>query len=330
MKILFTLLAGLGLWLPNANATTTLKIATLAPDGTQWMNSFRAAAKEIKTKTQGRVKIRFYPGGVMGEDKSVLSKIRVGQLHGAALGAAGMSYINFDTQIYAIPFAFTDYAQVDLVRKELDPVLIQRLKDEGFVSFGITEGGFAYMMSDKTITTIKAVRARKVWLPEGDSLSRISLEALGVSPVPLSMTDVLTGLQTGLINAVSMPPSATIALQWHTRVKHLTEMPLLYTYGTIVVSEKSVAKLSAEDRTILQLVFAKALQELNKNTRADNQNAFKALANQGISIDQPEAAEVAQWRSTVNAAVAKMSGQLSFSPKLLERFQTLAKKARGE
>jgi TRAP-type C4-dicarboxylate transport system substrate-binding protein len=137
-------------------------------------------------------------------------------------------------------------------------------------------------------------------------------------------------LQTGLINAVSAPPSATIGLQWHTRVKHLTKVPLLYTYGTLVISDKAMGKLSTEDQKTLESAFGQALEQLNRNTRSDNQKALKALANQGIRIDEPDTSVIAQWRVTVYEAVAKMSGSQSFNPDLLNRFQSLAKKARGE
>src|SRR5512139_2770804 len=120
------------------------KIATIAPDGTHWMEEMRKGADEIEKQTQGRVQFRFYPGGVMGDDNTVLRKIRIGQLQGGAITGGGLSEIYPDTQIYSIPFTFSSYAEVDYVRKRVDPLLIAGLKEKGFISFGISEGGFAY------------------------------------------------------------------------------------------------------------------------------------------------------------------------------------------
>jgi TRAP-type C4-dicarboxylate transport system substrate-binding protein len=312
------------LWLLAMPASAiTLKIATLAPDGTQWMTTFRQAAEEIKRETGGRVQLRYYPGGVMGDDKSVLRKIRIGQLHGGALSSGGMANIHADTQIYSIPFAFDNYAEVDRVRAALDGLVLDKLRQGGFVGYGISEGGFAYMMSEQPITNLEQARRSKVWVPEGDRISRIALESLGISPVPLPLSDVLTGLQTGLIDAVSGPPSGAIALQWHTRVKHLTDAPLLYTYGTLVVSEKALAQLGEVDRKVLEDKFAQALERINRASRDDNRAALEALKKQGVKIDPANTGEIAHWRSIINPAIEGMSGDRAISKDLLQRLHGL-------
>ena len=122
----------------SVHAATTFKIASLAPDGTSWMNEMRTGAEEITKRTDGRVKFRFYPGGIMGNDKSVLRKMRVGQLHGGALTGGGVAIIYPEAQVYSIPFVFNNYAEVDHAREQMDPVLIAGLKEKGFISFGIS------------------------------------------------------------------------------------------------------------------------------------------------------------------------------------------------
>jgi TRAP-type C4-dicarboxylate transport system substrate-binding protein len=293
------------------------------------MKAFRAAAKQIKKETGDRVKLRFYPGGVMGNDKSVLRKIKVGQLHGGALGAGGMSNITPDSQILSMPFAFDNYQEVDAVRKEMDSLILAKLKEAGYIGYGLIEGGFAYMMSDRKLTTLDEVQGRKVWSPEGDAVSRVALEALGIAPVPLPMTDVLTGLQTGLINAVSAPPTATIALQWHTQVKHLTDIPLLYTYGTVILSQKALNKISPEDQAIIQRELGKAMSDLNTSSRIDNESAMKALIKHGITVSTTSGKELKNWRAKVDSAIDNMSGSGRLSPEIIKQLRQLIAKQRG-
>src|SRR5512139_1338891 len=176
-------------------AATVFKIATIAPDGTSWMTEMRKGADEIEKATQGRVQIRYYPGGVMGNDMSVLRKIRIGQLQGGAITGGGLSEIYPDSQVYSFPFTFNSYAEVDFVRKRIDPLLIAGVKEKGFISFGISEGGFAYLMSNAKIAAVDNLKGPKVWVPEGDEISRSSFEASAISPISLPLTDVLTGLQ---------------------------------------------------------------------------------------------------------------------------------------
>ncbi|OGT89382.1 MAG: C4-dicarboxylate ABC transporter [Gammaproteobacteria bacterium RIFOXYA12_FULL_61_12] len=331
MKPLFASLAALCFWLPlQANAEpVTLKIATISPDGTSWMRAFREAAKQVSDETQGRVKLRYYPGGVMGDDKSMLRKIRIGQLHGGALSSSGLAAINPDTQIYALPFIFRDYQEVDRARKEFDPIILGKIKEGGFISYGLIEGGFAYMMSKRKLTTLDEARGHKIWSPEGDRISRTALEALGVAPVPLPITDVLTGIQTGLIDTLSAPPTVAIALQWHTGVKHLTDMPLLYIYGTLAISEKALDGISPEDQAILQRVLTKTLADLDTAGRADDKSATEALHKQGIQFDAPDPKEAELWRQKVTAAVDGLRGDGEISPELTQKLRAYLDKLRS-
>ena len=320
----FTLLTA-----PAYAGKVTLKIATISPDGTSWMKGFRAAAKQIKQETEGRVKLRYYPGGVMGNEKSVLRKIRIGQLHGGAVVAGGLADIHPDTQLYALPLALQNYDEVDLVRKEFDGLLLAKLKEKGFISYGLTEGGFSYLMSDKKVSSLQEAKGRKIWIPEGDRISRISLEALDISPVPLPITDVLTGLQTGLINTIAAPPTATIALQWHTRVKRLNTMPILYTYGSVVISKKALKRVSTEDQAILERVLKKTMEELDAGTRKDNQSALTALQKQGVTFCNTGSEEAKLWRQKVSTALDGLSGDRAVNPDLIKQFREVINSIRS-
>ncbi|MES9878144.1 MAG: TRAP transporter substrate-binding protein DctP [Candidatus Sedimenticola sp. PURPLELP] len=297
----------------------TLKIATVVPDGTAWMKAMRSSAKTIKERTGGRVKLRFYPGGIMGNDNSVLRKIRVGQLHGGAITGGGLATIYPDARLYSMPFLFRSYAEVDHLRQRMDQVIIAGLKAKGFTSYGLSEGGFAYLMSNSPILTIEDLRAQKVWAPEGDPITRAAFEAVNVSPIALPITDVLTGLQTGLINTVGTSPIGAIALQWHTRVKYLVDVPLIYLYASLVINEKALKRVSPEDRSVLQEVLSRTFQELNRKNREESSSARNALEKQGIEFINPSLEHMDQWRNAVDRSIEKMGKQGSYSPQMRKR-----------
>lgn len=307
---------------------STLKIATLAPDGTRWMKIMREGAKEVKAATNGRVKIRFYPGGVMGNDKSVLRKIRVGQLQGGVLTGGGLVPICPECQLYSLPFMFNSYAEADYVRERMDPLLHSTLEKKGFVSFGVTEGGFAYLLSNQPLAQIKQLKAQRVWVPEGDRASRIAIEALSISPIPLPITDVLTGLQTGLIDTVGASPTAAIALQWHTQVKYLTDMPLLYIYGMLVIQKRAFQRLSKTDQVTVKDVMERAFRKINKQSRLDNISAKKALQKQGIQFTHPLPKDISQWQTIINQAVNQMGEEGVYSSEVLEQLRQHLKNLR--
>jgi len=320
-RVMFTLLVFLSM-IPTAHATT-LKIATLAPDGTSWMKQLRTAAAKVKEDTDGRVKIRFYPGGVMGNDNSVLRKIRVGQLHGGAITGGGLMAIYPDAELYSLPFLFRNLQEVDHVRGTLDRKIIDGIKSKGFISYGLGEGGFAYLMSNQPVQTTSDLKGLKIWLPEGDMVNIRAFQAIGISPIPLPVTDVLTGLQTGLIDTVATSSMGAVALQWHTRVKYLTQVPLVYLYATLVIKESAMKNISEADRAILQREMAIAFEQLNIKNRSDEQAALEALKQQGIKFIQPSPEEHLEWEQHAASTIADLSNVSSFSPELLQQLQQL-------
>ncbi|MEW8359835.1 MAG: TRAP transporter substrate-binding protein DctP [Candidatus Thiodiazotropha sp.] len=313
---------------PLSQAGTTLKIATLAPDGTSWMKEMRAAAKQIQQQTEGRVRIRFYPGGVMGNDNSVLRKIRVGQLHGGAITGGGLSAIYRDAQLYTLPFQFRNLQEVDAVRQVMDPLIIAGLKNEGYVSFGLSEGGFAYLLSNKPVKTTKNMRELKIWIPEGDEINANMFQALGISPVPLPLTDVLTGLQTGLIDTIASAPVGAIALQWHTRVNYLTQVPLAYLYATLVLTETAFNKLQKPDRSVVREILGATFDRIDRQNRMDNEKALAALQKQGIEFVSPSADQQQAWEQHANTTLNKLSEEKLFSKAMFSRMQTLVQQYR--
>ena len=328
-RVIFTLLLCFGLLAGGASATT-LKIATIAPDGTSWMKQLRTAAKKIQQETNGRVKIRFYPGGVMGNDNSVLRKIRVGQLHGGAITGGGLMTIHPDTELYSLPFLFRNLQEVDHVRKQMDPKIIAALKQKGFVSYGLSEGGFAYLMSSQPVERTEDLKGLKIWIPEGDRTNARAFSSLGVSPIPLPLTDVLTGLQTGLIDTVATSSIGAIALQWHTRVQYLTQVPLVYLYGSLVVKESALDRLTAADRSILQREMEATFARLNRQNREDEQGALKALAGQGIRFIQPRGEERQGWERHAASTIRDLSQGEQFSPAMLQQIQELIRDYRRQ
>lgn len=299
----------------------TLKIATLVPDGTSWMKAMRHAAAAVNDRTQGRVKLKFYPGGVMGNDKSVLRKIRIGQLHGGAITGGGVASFYPEVSVYNLPFIFRSFEEVDYARQRMDPILIEGMLKKGFVSFGLSEGGFAYLMSKNPVSRFAELRQQKIWVPEGDDIGLAVFNALDIAPVPLPLTDVLTGLQTDLINTVASPAMGAIALQWHTRLKHLVDIPITYLFGTLVISEKALKVISPTDQEILTQVLNDTFAEINTQNRRDNKQALLALRNQGMQFIMPAASEVDPWRQLASQAIENLVSDGRISRSVYETLQ---------
>ena len=303
---------------PSAQALD-LKIATIAPEGTAWMKQMRDGSKEIKERTQGRVNFKFFGGGVMGNDKKVMRKIRIGQLHGGMFTPSSVADIYPNMQLYGMPLVFSTMGEVEYVRERMDSILLAGLEEAGLVSFGFSDGGFARVLSNEPVTGVESLKGRKVWVPEGDMITYNTMSALGLSPVTLAVTDVMTGLQTGLIDIVASSPVGAVVMQWHTKVKYMTDFPLVYLMGYMVVDKKYFSKISEADQQVVREVFGKVYAEFDRQNKLDDSAAFQALVDSGIQIVRPDQEEVESWRNLVYASNFEMADRGVISRQLLDQ-----------
>ena len=297
------------------------KLATVAPDGTAWMREMRAGAELIEERTEGRVQFKFYPGGVMGNDAQVLRRMRVGQIHGGAFAVSGMLDRYSAISLYGVPLLIRSHDEIDHVRERMDPSLHEGLESAGFISFGFIEGGFALMMGNEPIRGVEDMRRRKVWIPEGDQASIVAMEALGLSPVALPITDVLTGLQTGLLDIVAASPTVALVLQWHTRIKYVTDLPVVYSMGIFALDARTFRQLPEGDRQVVREVMTDVVQRLDRQARFDNAQAREAMENMGIEFVSVDAGDVAQWRATIAGAMPRMIQRAAIDARFYDRLQ---------
>lgn len=294
----------------------TIKIATISPDGTFWMQQMRAGAKEIKEQTQGRVKFKFYPGGVMGNDGNVLRKIRIGQLHGGAVTVGTVSQTTPDSTIYGLPFLFSSLDDAEVIRETTDPMLTKQIETDGFVTFGFAQGGFTYLMSKEKINSFDDLRKQKSWVPEKSDVGLAVYSNVGITPISLPLSDVLTGLQTGLINTVITSPIGALALQWHTHVNYIVDFPLNYLAAMLIIDKKVFNKLSETDQAIVRKVMTKAYKKIDLQNKTDNEEARKALINQGVKFVKLSNKEKAGWIKLGDIVIDEMNNKYHYNKKL--------------
>lgn len=302
-----------------AAAQTTLRLATVAPDGSFWMREMRAGADEIRERTEGRVRIQYFPGGVMGNEQAILRRIRIGQLQGGAFTGGALAPVYRDAALYTLPFLFRSHDEVDFIRARFDAELERGLAQAGFVSFGLAEGGFARLLSASPVARLEDLEGKKVWVPEGDAVAYAAMEALGLTPTTLPLTDVLTGLQTGLINIVASPPIGAVAFQWHTRVSYMTDVPLAYTWAQLIIDRRAFSRLSAADQAIVSEVMRAVYARLDEQNRRDNESATAAMVTRGIELVSLDDDELRKWHEIGDRITRNVIDRGTFDTDLYRR-----------
>ena len=302
-------------------AQIQIKIATLAPQNSEWAEKFQKGSIEIQERTENRVKLKFYWGGAQGNAKKILQKIKIRQLHGGTFSPTDFQEVYPDLNIYGLPFLFKDFDEVDYVRDRVDDQLEQGFKNLGFNTYGFAGGGFAYILSNEPIREYEDLKNKKIWLPQGDLISYEAMRSLNLLPVPLPMTDVLTGLQTGLIDIVAIPPVVALALQWHTKISYITRVPVLYAMGFLAIDSKIINRINTDDQKVLYEVINRIYSEVDSDSQQDSENAYEALSKIGIQEIHFDGDEYQKLTDLLEEPTKKMANDGFYSLELFNEIK---------
>jgi TRAP-type C4-dicarboxylate transport system substrate-binding protein len=306
----------------GAEKSLLIKMGTLAPEGSSWMKTFNTLNTEVMKKTENKVQFRVYPGGVLGDEMDMLRKLKIGQIQGVALTSAGLSTLFKEMDVLQIPFLFQTYEEVDTVLKKMDPFFRKGFEDNGYILLGWFDAGFVYLMSTLPISSVADLKKAKVWIWEESPMSKAIFDEAGVKAIPLTVPDVLVGLQTGLVDVVYAPPTGAISLQWFTKVKYLTDVPLVYLAGGVVVKKDIFKQISQSSQNFILESYQQHLDQLKTITRNENRDAIKVMVKNGVKIITPSKDQIDEYKRLSNKALGHIRGQ-TFSNKVLDEVTSL-------
>ena len=268
-------------------------------------------ADEVYKKSDGRLKFKIYPGGVMGDEPDVLRKIRSNQLQGAFFTGYGIGRIYSPARVLEMPFFFHNTDESDYVRHKLMPEIETGFRKKGFELLGWPEVGFIHFFSKKPIGSLEELKSRRIWLWQGDPISEVFAEVAQVSPIPLSIVDVYTQLSAkhGSIDTVYHAPFGALTMQWHTKLKYATNIAMTNAIGALVVSNRFFNKLPDDLKQLLKTTGKQAGENILQVTRRDNEKSIELLKQSGITFmwdrNEAEAKEMLSIRDEAAARLAK-------------------------
>lgn len=266
---------------------TIIKVALITPEGSPWTNSLYKLADEVQLRTGGTISFQVYAGGISGDEIDVLRKMQANRIQAAGFSGVGLGILLPQIRILEAPLLYKNYAEVDLVKSRLTDRFAMEFEKKGYVLLGFAEAGFVYLFSSKPMTGSKGFDQLKMWVWKGDPVAKSSMDTLGIKTYPLQLTDVNTGLETGMINSFYSPPAAAIAYQWHSKVAYMLDYPLVNSTGAFLIKKSTFEALSKAHQKILREASALFCEELIQISRKVNQQARDALKNEGIIFEKP-------------------------------------------
>lgn len=294
-----------------AEAQRLISVATLAPSGSTWMRGLDAANRELRRRTNGAVALRFYPGGVQGDESEVVRKMRQGRLDGAVVTGTGLGLIHRPTLAFMLPGMFPNEAAMQRSRTALGPEIERQFDTNGFVLVSWGAGGNPRLFSQRAVRNPGDLRQVRPWIWRDDVILPALYGEAGAQGVPLSLPEVLGALQTNRIDTFIAPPLAALALQWSTRASFVSEGANSYSVGGIVISRRAWNTLPPEQQTITREVIQQFNTLIGRNVERDDASALRAMTTRGIQQVTYTAAERTQWAGLFERTRARLVGTVS-------------------
>ena len=286
-----------------------IKLATMAPENSSLMQVFNEMNADLLKETGGKVGFKLFAGFVLGDEEDVLRKLRVGMVHAAAFTSSALTDVNPDLRAFLVPFLFDNYKEIDHIMGKFEPDLKRGFADKGFEVLGWPELGFLYFMSTTPVSSLSDIKGRKVWGKSNAPVLQAIMEKIEVSMVAINAPDVLMALQTNLVEVVYNSPYYALITQWYTQIKYLTDAPLTYIGGVLVMDRKFLARIPAPFQETLRKVSARHLQRLIEQTRKDNAEALEIIFKRGVKKVTIDPSQLQGFKEISDQAMAGMSAK---------------------
>ena len=294
----------------TSQAPTVIKLATFVPDGSVWHKAMREMGAEWSESTQGRIQLKVYPGGVAGDEPDYVRKMRIGQIQAAAITTAGLSQIDPAFQLFGVPMFFDNYPELYAVLDKMTPILKQRLEAKGFILLNWGHGGWVYFFTKQKAATVAEIKKVKMFAMAGDDRWVQIWKNNGYSPVALTPSDMLTGLQTGMIEGCPTTPLLALTLQWYRNTPHMTGIGMAPLVGGLVMTKQAWSKIPPADQAKLLAACSKLEKKLATGVPMQDTTAVEEMKKRGLVVDPVPPNAVAEWRVAAEQFAKGMRGTL--------------------
>ncbi|NJK89582.1 MAG: TRAP transporter substrate-binding protein DctP [Myxococcales bacterium] len=313
-----------------ANAEkVTIKLGTLAPESSPWYNSVRRISDRWAKASNNQVSLKIYPGGVAGDEEDMLRKIKIGQLHAATITGVGLGQVAKSTVALQIPMLMTSYEELDYVRERMRPVLEKDLEGAGFIVLNWGDAGWAHFFSREPAKLPEDFRNKKIVVGSRDSDAVAAWRAADFNPVPIATTDVLQGLQTGLVDAFVAPPVYALSTQWFGLATHMVPVNWSPLNGATVVSTRRWEKVPSALREELLRIAREEGEKSRKEIRALGDKAVQAMKDRGLVVHELSETDRARWSQVAAEAYPVVRGKV-VPEAIFDRVKELAAEYRAQ
>ncbi len=288
------------------------KMSSLLPEGTEWDRALKEMAEEWREATDGRIRIRIYPGGIAGGEADIIRKMRIGQIDMAVLSSIGITAILPDTFAMSMPFMLETEDELDFIVKEVTPIFNESFLEKGFIVLAWSKSGWVKFFSKDRIIDPEDMMEMKFAGPITQPELADSFKKMGFNVIPVDLPDTLMALQSGMVDSMYASPMMAASYQWFGIADNMLDLKVSPVLGGVVISEKAWKKIPEKYREeLLRITEHTADSFYNEAVRIEN-NAIETMMNNGLVINKPEEDTLNRWEKLVDDKYSAIVGSGGF------------------
>ncbi|UCH72743.1 MAG: TRAP transporter substrate-binding protein DctP [Rhodospirillales bacterium] len=329
LRIILAVTALISLFGVTGASAQTIKLGTLAPKGSPWFDILQDMTAEWSAASGGSVKARIYPGGSIGDESDMIRKMRIGQLQGAVLTSEGLGRIVPEIRVLQLPMWYRSDDELDFVRTGLTAEFEALFEERGFKVLNWGDIGWVRLFTRSPAPSPTALQPLKLFCWVGDQKICEAWERQGFSPVPLAFTDIFSGLQSGMIDAVFTAPVPALSYQWFGLANQMTDVKVIKMIGATIITMKTWKKIPEAMRPQVLAAAAEAGRRSDERIRGFEEQSIEVMREYGLSVHSltPELRQAWETRSK-DAYPVLLDGVVP--TELLARARQLREKHRGQ
>ena len=272
-----------------------IKLATLAPEGTEYYNLLLEMGQRWQEETNGEVILRIYPNGVVGRESDTIRKMRIGQIQASAMSSIGLADLTDQIQAFTIPMKFKDYDDVENVKEVMFDDISIGLSESGFKLLFLVDIGWVYWFSANEISVPEDLRNAKIYTTAGDYVTVELFKRFGFNAIPVSETDILTSLQTGMINSMQTVPILSLSSGWFALMPNMLDLKWAVFIGAVIIDERVWSKIRPEHQKVMMEVAQEIGKKYQENGRKTDAQAIEMMKEYGMKVKTPTDEELKIW-----------------------------------
>jgi len=294
----------------HAARKNVIKLTTLAPKGSSYHRSLQRMGQSWRETSGGSVDLIIYAGGIQGGEAAMVERMWINQAHAGLLTAVGLQEIESSVAgLQNMPMVFHDLAEVDYIGEKLHPKLEQRMLEKGFVVLAWVDTGWVRFFSRSPVVHVDELKKLKLFTWAGDTKTMDVMTRAGLHPIPLETADILTGLQTGLIDAVPLPPFYALASQVYRPAPHMLRLNWAPLVGALVVTKRAWERIPVSMRGELLEAATRAGAEIKEAGRREGAESVRTMQEKwGLTVHEITPEIEAEWRVAAEAAYPTIRG----------------------